>query len=151
MKHSYVILAPTFIVSLTSTKAFAYDSLVDGVYYVLSNTLATFTYFNLSDIQTTSTNRPYKDIVNFPATFTYNGKKYLVTKIGATAFRYCDEVTAVSIPFTLTRNRKYVSVRKYRDSKSGCRAHGRGSPTREQITRINNHKDCASFTFVLYG
>ena len=42
-----------------------------------------------------------KDLV-IPSTYIYDGQKYKITKIGDSAFRFCDYITSVTIPDSVT-------------------------------------------------
>lgn len=66
---------------------------IDGIYYILSGNEATVTYHNYSD---------YSGKVIIPESVTYNGKIFRVTSIGDLAFKYCSDMTSVTIPNTVT-------------------------------------------------
>ena len=83
-------------------KAFAHDIAVaneDGVtiYYNYTNdgTELAVTYSN-------SYSRKYSGEVVIPESVIYNGKTYSVTSIGYAAFRYCSDLTSVTIPNSVT-------------------------------------------------
>ena len=90
IKFRLVILLCTLIHSLSS---YAYDALIDGIYYNLySNTAAV----------TRNTNDKYSGGVSIPKEVSYNGKKYSVTSIGNSAFFGCSGLTSVTIPNSVT-------------------------------------------------
>lgn len=45
----------------------------------------------------------YSGNIYIPSTITYDGQTYQVTEIGENAFRFCDNLTSVSIPNSVTR------------------------------------------------
>ena len=63
-------------------------------------------YYNLSDkdktAEVTSSNPYYSGYVIIPATVTYNDNQYSVTSIGYGAFRYCSELTSITLPNSVT-------------------------------------------------
>lgn len=96
-KHGLRVLF--FAMSLLSTSlSFAYDFLVDGIYYDIKNG---------NEVQVTSRahtlpNNSYSGDVVIPPTVTYNGKTYSVTAIGRYAFEYAYDLKSISIPNTIT-------------------------------------------------
>ena len=70
----------------------AYDAKVDGIYYDLTGNTATVT----------SGDTKYSGEVEIPATFTYDGKSYIVVAIGRQAFYSCGDLTSVGIPGNVT-------------------------------------------------
>lgn len=97
----------------TATAAFAYDFMVNGIYYNINGEEATVTYHDYSKIQVTGSSGSYwyenhynyyagySDQVIIPETVTYNDKIYSVTKIGEHAFQECGRLTSVIIPNTI--------------------------------------------------
>lgn len=74
----------------------------NGIYYSLNGdgstvrvTFSGATYNEKSD--------EYEGKITIPSEVTYDGQKYSVTEIGASAFRDCSKVTSVSIPETVVR------------------------------------------------
>ena len=87
------------LMSMVGTNAFAYDAVVDGIYYNLSSSgTATVTYYSSYSSNTIV----YKGDIAIPESVTYNNKTYKVTSIGQSAFRYCSDLTSVSIPSSVT-------------------------------------------------
>ena len=84
------------LVLLLPVTANAYDFEVNGIYYSMSGTkkaMVTYKEFNLAS---------YSGNVTIPATVTYNGTTYSVTKIGSSAFKYCSGLASVTIPNSVT-------------------------------------------------
>lgn len=89
-----LLLATMFVVT-----AIAEDFEVDGIYYRVNGNEATVTYRGQ---YSWTYNNEYSGDVIVPETVTYNGKTYLVTAIGHSAFSNCDELTSIVIPNTVT-------------------------------------------------
>ena len=79
---------------LFSSNAFAYDALIDGIYYNFNGDEAEITYGGWSS--------PYSGKFIIPSSVTYEGKTYSVTAIGEFAFSECFGLTSVIIPNTVT-------------------------------------------------
>ena len=85
-----------FVVScLSSTNAFAYNALIDGIYYNFNGDEAEVTYENTSY-------NSYTGDIAIPESVVFNEKTYSVTSIGDDAFAYCDGLTSVTIPNSVT-------------------------------------------------
>ena len=100
MKHAAISLLLTILMSIISLDAFAYDAIIDGIYYNFSGTEATVTYRNghyVSDIRD-----HYTGIIEIPESVVYNGTTYHVTSIGQYAFHNCPGLTSVTIPNSVT-------------------------------------------------
>ena len=84
-----------FVVScLFSTNAFAYDALIDGIYYNFNENEATVTYNDDYEY--------YSGDIVIPKSVIYNEKTYSVTSIGDNAFYECYDLTSVNIPNSVT-------------------------------------------------
>ena len=92
IKFRLVILLCTLIHSLSS---YAYDVLIDGIYYNLDNS-------DYTAEVTRNTNDKYSGNVSIPKEVSYNGRKYSVTSIGNSAFYNCNSLTSVTIPNSVT-------------------------------------------------
>ena len=80
---------------LSSITASAYDFEVDGIYYnIVSETE--------SLVEVTSGDNEYSGNVTIPQTVTSNNKSYTVRYIGYYAFKYCKDLTNVTIPNSVT-------------------------------------------------
>ncbi len=90
MKRNLLIL----LLSVSAFSLHAYDVVQNGVYYNLVGNEAEVTY-NQSSIW--DDNGRYENVVDIPASITHEGKTYPVTRIGQSAFSYCNNLTAVFI------------------------------------------------------
>ncbi len=68
-----------------------YDFIEDGIYYSIIDDN------KVSVSKETLGSKSYSGVVNIPNTVTHDGVTYMVTAISNTAFRDCDELTAVTI------------------------------------------------------
>ena len=106
MKQFNLTILLTVLVSMVSTKAFAYDVAVkneDGktIYYnyITDGTELEVTY---------STNDTYSGNIKIPETVTILNKTRKVTSIGSKAFRDCSRLTSVTIPASVTSIGNYA-------------------------------------------
>ena len=88
IKNFVAILFAAFV----SMNLFAYDFVVDGIYY-------NYLYDGNNSVSVTFKNgyKTYSGNVTIPATVTYNGTTYNVTVIGTEAFRSCYGLDTVII------------------------------------------------------
>lgn len=84
---------------LSTFSTWAYDFMVDGIAYNFNSDSTTVSVtYTTSDEPSSSTPSSYTGQVVIPDKVTYSKKTYLVTAIGYAAFRYCRNVTSVTIP-----------------------------------------------------
>ena len=77
---------------------------IKGIYYVLDSSTKTamVTYSSDSPFYPNPDATAYKGNITIPASVTYGGTAYRVTKIGNYAFDFCSSLTSVSIPNSVT-------------------------------------------------
>lgn len=93
MNKRFTTLMTTLILSVIfSNSASAYDVVVDGIYYDISETTATVTKGD---------EKNSGDIV-IPESISFNNSNYSVTSIGKSAFYYCKGLTSITIPNSVT-------------------------------------------------
>ena len=99
MKQFKLTFVLTFLMSMVGAKAFALDAVIGGICYNFSESGATVTYYSSDPI----TNYEYYrgDIV-IPESVTYGGKNYIVTSVGLSAFKFCADLTSITIPNSVT-------------------------------------------------
>ena len=84
-----------FVAFVATTSLWAYDLVVDGIYYnYLEDNNVEVTYRGIYS----STYDEYAGEVTIPSTVTNNGTTYSVTSIGGEAFGHCSKLTAITIP-----------------------------------------------------
>ncbi len=98
MKARLLTTLATLLLALTS---WAYGVEIDGIYYVLDSSTNTAIVVYTGSTNT-NPNTPYKGNIAIPASVTYGGTAYRVTKIGNYAFYGCSGLTSVSIPSSVT-------------------------------------------------
>ena len=95
MKQNYLKELMTALLLLCCTAASAYDFKFGGIYFnILSSEDKT--------VEVTSGSNKYTGAVTIPASVTYKGITYSVTRIGREAFRKCDGLTSIEIPEGVT-------------------------------------------------
>jgi hypothetical protein len=99
MKKTSILLVAICIV----LNAGAYDFKVGRFYYdIISSDKP------VSVAVTFNTDATYSGVVNIPPSVTYQGKTYPVKYIGSSAFKDCFEITAVTIPNSITEIWKFA-------------------------------------------
>ena len=95
MKKKLIFWFVLLFYIMSSTRIFAYDVEVGGIYYNL----------NTSDMTAEVTNKisyydadKYSGTISIPSSITYGGKNYIVTSIGPSSFSGCRELTSISLP-----------------------------------------------------
>ena len=91
---------------LTSISGWAYDAMIDGIYYNLNLITKTAEvtyetevppyYYEYGLIE--EYRPPYRGEIIIPEKITYDGETYVVTSIGYDAFYRCSDLTSISIP-----------------------------------------------------
>lgn len=84
----------TMLLVMVSLSASAYDVVVNGIYYNVSD----------SDLSCSvvAGDEQYSGSIVIPSTIVYNWQTYHVTSIGSSAFEDCQALTSVSIPNSVT-------------------------------------------------
>ena len=86
------IIILSIICLLLSTNGFAYDFEVDGIYFnITSNSEVEVTYG-------TNSGNSYSGDVIVPKSVSYSNKTYTVSTIGNFAFRWCENLTSITLP-----------------------------------------------------
>lgn len=89
-------------VFLFCSRTYAYDCEVDGIYYNrISATEAEVTYKAYNKDNNCYINDYIGNII-VPETITYNGKTLIVRAIGKYAFHYCENLTSIVLPNSIT-------------------------------------------------
>lgn len=94
----------TFLSLLSIALSYAYDFVVDGIYYDLK--------VNGKSVCVTYGDNKYIGNIIIPDKVTYNAISYSVTEIGSCAFKDCRELSHITIPNSVT----HISERAF----SGC-------------------------------
>lgn len=95
-KNCYSTLLLTLLLSMMSTKTFAYNAVIDGIYYNLIGYVAEVTYNDNFYFNS------YSGDVVIPDKVTRNGVEYPVESIGENAFRNCNNLRSITIPNSVT-------------------------------------------------
>ena len=103
MKKSFLFLL-TFLLPIVAS---AYDAYIDGIYYNIDTTTKTaeVTGRGLND----SNQDAYTGTLNIPASVSYNGEEYSVTRIGKEAFNQCPNLLSITIPNSII----YISANTF--------------------------------------
>ena len=101
MKARLLTTLAALLLALTS---WAKGVEIKGIYYVLDSSTKTamVTYSSDSPFYPNPDATAYKGNITIPASVTYGGTAYRVTKIGNYAFYGCSSLTSVSIPSSVT-------------------------------------------------
>ena len=94
--RSFIKTTLLLLALLLPAVAAAYDFEVDGIYYIHSSEQG-----NVEVAESPESAR-YAGHVTIPETVTYNDTTYCVTAIGTHAFYYCNRLTGVTIPNSVT-------------------------------------------------
>ena len=93
MNKRFTTLMTALIISVFfSISASAYDVVVDGIYYDISETTATVT----------KGDKKYSVDIVIPESISFNNSNYSVTSIGDCALEHCSGLTSVTIPNSVT-------------------------------------------------
>ena len=90
--HSILLL----LLALLPASAVAYDFEAGGIFYNITSDTTVEVTFETEDYNS------YSGDIVIPKTVTNNGSTFTVTGIGQIAFAYCDELTSVSMPNSIT-------------------------------------------------
>lgn len=104
MNTNLLRLCITALMMLVTTATYAYDALIDGIYYNFNESEATVTYlkYQYSTLEALRSEH-YTGAVVIPATVDFYGQTFTVTAIGDNAFEGCYRLTSVKIPNTVTK------------------------------------------------
>ncbi len=109
MKHNYLTIVLTILMSMAASVASAHDFEVDGIYYRIISSSSPYkvavTYQGSSYY---SYDNEYTGSVNIPESVTYNSRTYSVTSIDNYAFYACTGLTSVTIPNSVTSIGSYA-------------------------------------------
>ena len=96
----------TLTALLLALSSYAAGTEINGIYYNLYSTAktATVTYTGSNS----SSGNNYLGDITIPATVTYGGTTYSVTRIGSEAFSYCTGLTSITIPNSVTSIEDYA-------------------------------------------
>ena len=92
------LFATFLLISLATTKVWAFDAIIDGICYNFSETEASVTEYTFHN----GNGYWYQGSVVIPETVTYNGKTYSVTSIDGFAFYGARNLISIVIPNSVT-------------------------------------------------
>ena len=99
MKRINLIFLFIVIECFAGIRLYAYDAVIDGIYYNFSGTNATVTYKESGFYDVFS---DYSGNIVIPEYVTYESTTYKVTSIGSRAFANCENLISVTIPNSVT-------------------------------------------------
>ena len=99
MKTVFKKISMVMLTLMVSAEGFA-QTKINGLYYNLD--FIDFKSLNTGVAEVTHGEEKYSGDVVIPATFDYDDKDYIVTRIGREAFSECSELNSVTIPNTVT-------------------------------------------------
>ena len=102
MKKTTLLSILTLLLSMVTTKAYAYDFETGGIYYNIIDKESVEVTSHFSSFPYNDKSSDYIGDVSIPSTVTYGGKTLNVTNIGSDAFHYSDYLTSVNIPNSVT-------------------------------------------------
>ena len=84
------------------------DACIDGIAYHLDRITkeASVTYNGEQPLNSPDATGGYTGVITIPSSITHEGVTYKVTTIGKFAFRYCKEITSITIPNSVTNIEK---------------------------------------------
>ena len=139
MRKFYFKQLLTALLLLCSIVVSAHDFEVDGIYYKITDEVNNEVAVTHHGSSYSSEDNEYSGAVAIPSSVTYNGKTYSVTSIGNNAFRYCRNLTSITIPNSVTSIEGYAF----------CTCTSLTSITiPESVTSIGNNafNECSSIT-----
>ena len=104
MKHKHLTFLLSVLMSMVASVASAHDFEVDGIYYKITSSSSPYTVavtYRGSDDHHSYSDR-YTGRVTIPESVTYNSTTYSVTSIDGFAFRFCSDLTSISISESVT-------------------------------------------------
>lgn len=96
MKTKLLRLCLTALMMLVTTASYAETACIDGIYYNIYGNWAEVTYKDNSY-------NSYSGDITIPSTLTHNGEQINVTSIGKDAFRECNLLKSVIVPYSVTK------------------------------------------------
>lgn len=96
MKTKLLRFCLTALMLLVTTASYAYDACIDGIYYKINGDHAEVTYKDDSY-------NSYSGDITIPSAVTFNGQQIKVTSIGHDAFRICNLLKSVVVPYSVTK------------------------------------------------